>query len=198
VEKNKWEFEINAIYVIAILDFVFDEDKDNLKKYRYDVKLTDIETHKVFYDKLTFIYLEMPKFNKNVDELNTRFEKWLYVIKNLWYLDDIPDRLREHIFEKMFAAAEVAKLNKQEYMRYVEFRKHARDIHNSITFAFEEGEVKGFKKGLKKGEEKGRVEEKIQLTISSFQAGLPIETIATITGLTTEKIIEIVKQNRLL
>jgi len=41
--------------------------------------LTDIETKKVFYDKLTFIYLEMPKYNKTIDQLETRFDKWLYV-----------------------------------------------------------------------------------------------------------------------
>ena len=33
-------------------------------KYRYDIMLTDIDTHKIFYKKLMFTYLEMPKFNK--------------------------------------------------------------------------------------------------------------------------------------
>jgi hypothetical protein len=51
---------------VAILDFVFDEDRHQPDKYRYDLKLTDQQTHRVFYDKLTFIYLEMPKFNKAV------------------------------------------------------------------------------------------------------------------------------------
>ena len=41
----------------------------------------DTKKKTVFYDKLTFIYLEMPKFNKGVDELATRFEKWMYVLK---------------------------------------------------------------------------------------------------------------------
>ena len=50
---------MKKIYTIAILDFIFDEDKKQLGKYRYDVKLSDIETKKVFYDKLTFVYLLM-------------------------------------------------------------------------------------------------------------------------------------------
>ena len=54
---SSWDFELNAIYTIAILDFVFDEDKDQTDKYFYNVKLSDIETNKVFYDKLTFVYL---------------------------------------------------------------------------------------------------------------------------------------------
>lgn len=81
-KKADWDYELKAVYTIAILDFVFDEDKHEKHKYRYDVKLTDIETNKIFYDKLTFIYLEMPKFNKQLAQLETRFDKWLYIIKN--------------------------------------------------------------------------------------------------------------------
>ncbi len=113
-KKADWDFELKAVYTIAILDFEFDEDKKDKKKFRYDVKLQDIETNKVFYDKLTFIYLEMPKFTKTIDELETRFDKWLYIIKNLNKLDRIPDKLRESIFEKVFATAEIAKFTKTD------------------------------------------------------------------------------------
>ena len=41
---------LKAVYTVAILDFVFDEDKDQQEKYRYDVKLSDIETKRVCYD----------------------------------------------------------------------------------------------------------------------------------------------------
>jgi predicted transposase/invertase (TIGR01784 family) len=117
-KRNDWNFELKAVYMIAILDFVFDEDKIQPDKFRYDVKLTDTETKKVFYDKLTFIYLSMPKFNKSIDELETRFDKWLYVLKNLSRLDNIPDRFREKIFEKLFEVAEISKFN-HELMKTV-------------------------------------------------------------------------------
>ena len=45
-----------------------------------------------------FIYLAMPKFNKQVDELETKFDKWMYVLQNLERLDRIPGNLREKIF----------------------------------------------------------------------------------------------------
>lgn len=114
---SDWNFELKAVYTVAILDFVFDEDKHEKEKFRYNVKLSDIETNKVFYDKLTFVYLEMPKFNKPVNELTTRFEKWMYIIRNLNKLDRIPDELRESIFEKLFEVAEIAKLSKEEVIR---------------------------------------------------------------------------------
>jgi len=157
--KNKgWNFELKAVYVVAILNFVFEEGKSDPLKYRYDVMLTDIETHKIFYDKLTFIYLEMPKFTKDVDELATHFEKWLYVLKNLSSLENIPSRLREHIFEKMFAAAEVAKLSQEEYLEYLNYWNVYRDWENCVDTAREEGETKGLAKGLAKGRAEGRAE----------------------------------------
>jgi len=200
--KNEWNFELKAIYIIAILDFIFEDNKDDVNKYRYDVKLTDIDIHKVFYDKLTFIYLEMPKFTKEVDELKTRFEKWMYVIKNLKRLDEIPDKMREYIFEKMFAAAEVAKLTQEEYNGYSDIIKAARDWKNCYDSGMKKAEATGFAKGEKRGEARGvqigyeKGFEKV--TINSFQAGLSIETISTITGLTNNKIVEILKHNELL
>ena len=77
--KN-WNFKLKQVYTIGILDFEFEEDKDFPYKYHYEAKLYESEIKKVFYDKLTYIYLSMPKFNKTLDELETRFDKWLYVL----------------------------------------------------------------------------------------------------------------------
>jgi len=182
--KNKdWIYELQAIYVIAILDFVFEEDKDDLHKYRYDVKLTDIETHKVFYDKLTFIYLEMPKFTKKIDELENRFEKWMYVIRNLSRLDTLPDKLREYIFEKMFAAAEVAQLTQEEYIKYVDNIKTDRDNLGVLQTTL--------KKGLAKGEAKGELNKAISIAKKMLEKGFSKEEVGEITGLTEKQINEI-------
>ena len=177
--RADWNFELKAVYTVAILDFVFEEDKDQATKYRYDVKLTDQETHRVFYDKLTFIYLEMPKFNKTVDELTTRFEKWLYVIRNLNRLDRVPDKLREQVFEKLFEAAEIARFTPEQVRSYEDSLKHYRDLKNSLDTAREEGrEV-----GREEGREEGREAEREEIARKMRAAGLPTATIASLTGL---------------
>ncbi|OGK08569.1 MAG: hypothetical protein A2W80_05350 [Candidatus Riflebacteria bacterium GWC2_50_8] len=140
-QAGDWNFELKAVYTIAILDFVFDEDLIEPEKMRYDIKLSDIATHKVFYDKLTFIYLEMPKFNKTVDELSNRFDKWLFVLKNLERLHNIPPRFQDRIFKKLFAAAEIAKLTPEESRRYEDSLKAYRDIKNSLDTAREEKQI---------------------------------------------------------
>ncbi|WPD23054.1 MAG: Rpn family recombination-promoting nuclease/putative transposase [Candidatus Electrothrix scaldis] len=142
-ERGDWNFKLKAVYTVAILDFVFDEDKDQPEKYRYDVKLTDIDTNKVFYDKLTFIYLEMPKFTKSLGELETRFEKWLYVIRNLNRLERIPDALREQVFEQLFESAEIARFTPDQVRSYEKSLKFYRDMQNTLETAKEEGWVSG-------------------------------------------------------
>ena len=135
---SDWNFELKAVYTVAVLDFVFDVDKDEKDKYRYDVKLTDIETCEVFYDKLTFVYLEMPKFQKDIRDLQTRFDKWMYVIRNLNKLDRLPDELREGIFEKLFEVAEIAKFSPEEVRAYEDSLKAYRDLKNALDTASEE------------------------------------------------------------
>jgi predicted transposase/invertase (TIGR01784 family) len=155
---------------------VFEEDRNDPNKYRYDVMLTDIDTHKIFYDKLTFIYLEVPKFTKEAAELDTRFEKWMYVLKNLKLLDNIPDHLRERIFERMFAAAEVARLSPEEYRAYVDSLNSYRDLQNCMDTAKAEGKVEG------------KVEERVEIAKKLKTLGMPSCQISEITNLTKEEI----------
>lgn len=148
-KRADWTYELKAVYTIAILDFVFSEDKNDSHKFRYDIKLTDQETKKVFYDKLTFIYLEMPKFNKTVDQLETRFDKWLYLIRNLNRLDKIPEKLKERIFEKTFEVAEIAKFTPEQVRSYEDSLKYYRDLKNSLDTASDERAIDIAKKLLK-------------------------------------------------
>ena len=183
-KRADWDYELKAVYTIAILDFVFDSDKKDPEKFRYDVKLSDIETKKVFYDKLTFIYLEMPKFNKTIDELKTRFDKWLFVIKNLNKLNRIPDKLKEQIFEKVFETAEIARFTPDQVRSYEDSLKYYRDLKNSLDTAKEEGVIEGIEKGIAKGIEKGKVE----VAKNLIENNVSIEIIMKSTGLTKEQI----------
>ncbi len=179
---SAWDFELKKVYTIAILDFVFDEDKNEPDKFRYDVKLTDIETQKVFYDKLMFIYLEMPKFNKTEKELTSRFDKWLFVLKNLHKLDRIPERLKENIFLKLFEIAEISKFTQKEYQDYEDSLKYYRDLKNSLDTAREEG--------IKEGERKKQME----IAKNLLKNGIDIDVIIKSTGLSKEDI-EYLKNN---
>ena len=187
-KRADWNYELKAVYTVAILDFVFDEDKDKPEKFRYDIKLSDIETHRVFYDKLTFVYLEMPKFNKTLDELETRFDKWLFILRNLNRLDRIPDKLREKIFEKVFDTAEIAKFTPAEVLLYEDSLKYYRDLKNSLDTAKEEGIEEGLEKGRKEGRQEGLVEGMKRVALQMLKAGESNDRISQFTGLTIDQI----------
>ena len=142
-EKGQWRFGLKAVYTIGILDFVFDEDKDDKEYYHHMVKLMDVNKKEVFYDKLTYIYLEMPKFQKSEDELETMADKWLYALKNLPRLLERPAALQERIFKKFFEVAEIGNLPKEEYAKYFESEKVYYDNDGAIRTAEAKGRAEG-------------------------------------------------------
>lgn len=193
--RGEWDYRLKAVYTIGILNFVFDEDREDENYYHHEIKLMDINKKEVFYDKLTFIYLEMPKFTKTETELVTLFDKWMYVLKNLPRLMERPVALQERIFERVFRMAEIAKFNKNELVEYEESLKVFRDLNNVINTAKLKGETQGEARGRAEGRVEGRVEgerKKAREIARNLKLnGLSAENIAKFTGLTLEEISEL-------
>jgi predicted transposase/invertase (TIGR01784 family) len=185
-EKGDWNYELKAVYCIAILDFVFEEDKKNNLKYLYRVQLKD-DNCEVFYDKLSFIFVEMPKFNKTENDLQTHFDKWLYFIKNLENFDKIPAKLQERAFEKAFSVAEIAKFNPIQVQEYENSLKYYRDLKNIVDTSFGEGKmegkIEGKMEGIIEGKMEGIIEGKIEIARSMKKKGYSNQEIAELTGL---------------
>lgn len=185
-EKGEWNYHLKAVYVIGILNFTFDHKDEG--GFYHEVQLMDIHTKEVFYDKLTFVYLEMPKFNKREEELESMFEKWLFVLRNLSRLMERPKALQERVFTKLFDAAEIAKFTKEQYEAYEDSLKVYRDWQNTIATAEHKGEEKGLEKGLKQGRAEGRTEERIENARNFKKLGVATDIISQATGLSTEEI----------
>lgn len=176
-QRGKWDYELKAVYIIGILNFTFNDTDGDY--FHHEVKLVDLYTHKVFYDKLTFIYLEMPKFNKKEDELESMFDKWLFVLRNLSSLFERPRALQNRVFDRLFEAAEIAKFNSKELGEYWESLKNFRDWYSVMSTQLKKGREEGLKEGL----EQGRKEECFKNAKKMKQAGIAFDVIAQITGL---------------
>ncbi len=150
-----WNFKLDHVYTVAILNFDFHEEAFDPKDINHDVGLLDKKTHRVFNDKLSFKYVEIAKFNKTENELETLYDKWLYVLKNLSRLDRRPAALKERIFKKLFEESAIAQFTPTELKEYEDSLKAYRDIKNSIDTAREEGLAKGREEGLALGREEG-------------------------------------------
>ena len=185
-EKGKWDFKLKPVYCIAILDFEFDKKTAN-NDYLNKVSLKN-QYCEEFYDKLKYIFIEMPRFNKKESELTTHFEKWLYFIKNLVDFEDIPSVLKEPVFEKGFETARVSALDKPQYKEYEQSLLQYWDMTSAIDTAFDDGEKKGFEKGIQKGIQKGAKAEKLQIAKNLLKNNVDIEIIIQSTGLTQTEI----------
>ncbi len=174
-KDSRWDYSLSPVYVIGILDFVIDEKENVSDKVITRVKLKD-DCNKTFSDKLNFIFLEMPKFRKTVDELETFVDKWLYVIKNLYHLEDKPSVLSEGVFDKLFEVAEIAAFSKNERYDYEENLKNFLDMYNIMRTVknegIAEGEVLGMQKMAKNLKNQG-----VDANAIAIASGLSIEEI---------------------
>ena len=195
VKGSDWDFHLNHVYTIALLNFDMHDPAFDRDQLSHTVKLCDTYTHKVFYDKLDFIYVEIAKFDKTVDQLSTTFEKWLYVLKNLSRLDNQPQSLRDKVFDRLFTQAEIAKFNPRELREYEDSRKAYRDLKNCLDTAMREGIEKGRTEGRAEGIAEGRAEgraEGIAIAVKAmYSNGMNVDTIAATMNMTSEKVKEI-------
>ena len=182
--KGTWNFKLQHIYLIAILDFQYDE-KEELQKFQRYVQLKD-QDGDLFYEKLHFKFLQMPLFLKTESELETRFDKWCYFLKNLDTFDHIPTLLKEPIFEKAFHTAEIGAMSIEEYKIYTESLMSYWESKGMIDTARDEGRIEGEIKGRIEGEIKGRIEGekkgRIEIVKKGIEMGMTDEEIFLLTG----------------
>ena len=160
------------------------------------VMLTDRITGKVFYNKLVYFYLEMPKFKKTREELVTMYDKWLFVLKNLSKLMERPKELQEAVFRRVFEIAEISMMSEGEHLEYEESLNALWDITNAMEDSEkkgffkgkEEGEKIGLEKGEKLGIEKGRAESRKETAIAMLKEGMPVDLAAKISKLSIEEV----------
>ena len=166
-----WDFHLNSVYTIGLLNFNFAEGLQNAKRWHHEVKLMETDTKEVFYDKLTYVYVEIPKFDKTENELETMYDKWMFVLKNLSSLMKRPASLQERVFTRLFEQAEISKFNPQELKSYEDSVNAYRDIVNAIKTA----EKKKFAEGKAEG--------KAEIARAMLAKGMDMEVISELTGI---------------
>lgn len=176
-EKGDWNYNLKAVYCIGILDFTFDdyESEPERSEVVHTIQLKN-QNNKVFYEKLTYIYLEMPNFRKTEEELSSRLDKWLYFIKHLEDFQNIPAMFKDEVFTRAFEKAELARLAPEEMDSYERSLKVFRDNKAVFDYATETA----FDEGIEAG--------KMEVAKTMKQAGFSVDDIVKATGLSKEQI----------
>ena len=177
---KEWDYHLEDVYAVGILNFRFSEEEYPADRYRHEIKLKDDDDNHVFYEKLTFVYLEMPKFNKSEDELETMFDKWMFVLRNLSRLLERPKALQERVFKKLFEQAEIAQYTPEERREYEASVKDYWDYYSTMKTATDKAKAEG--------RAEGRAEANIETARKMKADGMPTEIISKYTGLSKDEI----------
>jgi len=198
-----WNYELDDIYVVGVLNCMFPEGEYDAHSFRHEMKLMDMADKHVFLDKLTFIYLEMPKFNKSEGELETLFDKWMYALKHLSQFTQRPVALHEPVFTRLFEQAEVARFSEEEVRDYELSLMSYRDIitvndsaeRKGVEKGLVKGRAEGLAEGLAKGRAEGRAEGEAQARRAAARRmkarGFDLAMIADVTGLSIGDIVKL-------
>ena len=181
--KKEWNYELDGVYFLGILNFKYEDD--DLIEHRY--WLREATTGKTMTDKLKFVFIEVAKFDKKEDELDSDLDKWLYILKNLSMLLERPAALRDKIFKRIFDVAEIAGLNNIDRINYIKDMTTARDTFNQIEYAK--------KTSREEGLVKGREEERNSIVLKMLQNNLPVQIICDVTGLSMEDVLKLQKDS---
>ena len=176
-----WDFRLKNVYVVAMMNFKLPDNEYAEDSFLHKIQLMDVEDLHVFYDKLTLIYLELPKVDKIKLDLNTPLGQWLHALNGLYYYDAKPIDLKEAVFEKLFHQAELAMLTPDQDLAYERSRKVYLDTLNEVRGAH----ILGHREGLAEGTAKT----KLELAKKMLSLGMEMDKVSQITGLSEKEIL---------
>ena len=171
------------VYSVNILDFLLPEFKES-PQVKTSVTLMETSRKVKFGRLLTLIYIELPKFNKMLDELDKGnfLENIYFCLRNLYELKNCPESLEsvKHLFE----AARIAAMDSQAKIKYIHMIDRERDLRNQFQFATD----KGIAEGIEIGRAEGRAEGVSNVARKLKAMGVDYKVIVESTGLSIEEI----------
>jgi predicted transposase/invertase (TIGR01784 family) len=175
-----WKYELKAVYLLAILDFILFEDEEDEEFEIERVDLVRKRTNTRFSNKLNYVFIELPKFNKPLTDLKTDIDKWLYCFKNLEKLTEQPPQLKGGVFDRLFEASRINNLTPTDVEAYNKSVLEYSDVRDAVDYATKRSLEKGIRKGIEK--------ERIVIAEKCLQKRMSLNEISELTDLSIEQI----------
>ena len=199
IQLNKAEdyHLLNPVIALSIVNFEMFKDSQKVVTH---FKLLEKSEFIDYSDDIELIFVELPKFKKQLEELETIQDQWIYFIKNAGSLEFVPKDLDNSIQQALQTVNE-ANLTKDELemqhkrkdfiaVQRLAVLKATKDGHKQ---GVREGKEEGLKEGIEQGIEKGREDERKQLIVNAYRNGMPTNLIGNFVGMDEEEIITILK-----
>ena len=170
VDAGSTDYAFCPVYVINILDFNIDENKGN-PAVKTVYHLREDNTHALLTDKLTFIFLELNKFKKGIEDLDGDVLEGMYFcMKNMTRLDSRPQVLDHEVFKKMFAVSELLNMDEITRSNVIENMTTERDLRNQMDYAKKEGINLVIRQMIAKGMTAQQVADIVDMTAEEIEA----------------------------
>ena len=182
-------YQFVPVYVVCIMNFMPKEHE--VTKFRTDVALREKSSDSMFSDKLRFIYLSLPFFDKSEEEFETGFEKLIYVLKYM-EMDEVFKNLplaeQKKMLDHLAKLPDVRFLSSEEREKYDESIKAVDDYYSGLYGSYVEGEKKGIAKGIAEGRAEGELSKGLTIARNLLSMGMSWSQIMQATGLTEEEL----------
>lgn len=189
--KKKGEYHnLKEVIFLAISDFNMFEKK---KSYKSDHVILDKETLENDLKDFSFTFLELRKFNKNINELSNRLEKWVYFFR---HAEDTKENElakiigSDEIIERAYEELDRFSWSERDLLKYDNAEKREADHQAILAQKLDEGIAIGKAKGFAEGEAKGVEKVVLRLLTKNYAP----EVVADMTGLALQQVKDLMKK----
>jgi predicted transposase/invertase (TIGR01784 family) len=181
--------KLSPVIALTFTDFIMFEEFDN-----YQSRFTLYESTQLtpYSQELSLVFVELPKFTKNLEQLSDIKDKWIYFIQNAGQLTTIPQPLQEpcinDAFERVNEGAMTAEELEAQHKRHDFIRLQQGSLELAEKLGHLKGKEEGIAEGIALGKEEGERQKALDIARNMRLQGLSTALIAQITGLSEAEI----------
>jgi predicted transposase/invertase (TIGR01784 family) len=176
IERGDDYSKLTPVVLVGVLEFEYFEGNNYLTRHL----ILNMETQKNELKDINFNFIELPKFNKELNECNTLMDKWIYFIKNAKNLEVIPPDVSDEGLKEAYSESDKHNWTKDELASYDYFLMREQDERGRVELAERRAEEKGIEEGEKR--------KTIEIAKNALKKGLSIFDTSELTGLSVEDV----------
>ncbi|NET82589.1 MAG: Rpn family recombination-promoting nuclease/putative transposase [Moorea sp. SIO1F2] len=168
LKSGQGYFDLNPVIALTITDFkLFPSTEKVISSFYFQEE----EDHLPYQEnELKMVFVELPKFTKQLEELESVVDKWIYFIKDAPSLEVIPDQMREiPQLEQALTIANQAGLSVEELEKIRKQEMFLEDWRGALSLAKREGREEGRQEARQKARQKAILEGERSLLLRQLE-----------------------------
>ena len=188
-KKQKFDL-LKPVYALSFVNENFEKSPGMENEYYHHYKIVNIKDTEKQIKGLELVFIELPKFKPQDRAEKKLHELWLQFLTEI--NEDTQEVSKELLDNELTREAvdcmKRAAYTKEELAAYDKLEIAIMTELSVVSDSEKKGRAEGKAEGKAEGRAEGRAEGKAEVVLNSHRAGIPVETIAVITGLTIEQV----------